>query len=201
MMEQTEVNGSIGSMYRRYFKRTLDVVFALFALIALSPLILLTAMAIYLEDRGRIFFRQQRVGRGGELFEIWKFRSMPMNSKNVPKAEANSLKITRVGKIIRRANIDELPQLINVLQGDMSIVGPRPPLPAQENLCEMRKQNGAIDCLPGLTGMAQVNAYEGITDEEKAGFDGEYAEGMSFFLDCKIILKTLAFMTRKPPVY
>ncbi len=188
-------------MYRSFFKRLFDIVVSIVSFIVLSPLLSLAALAIYLEDGGPIFFRQKRVGRDGELFEIWKFRSMPVNVGNVEKAKAVTLPITRVGKIIRRTNIDELPQLINILRGDMSVVGPRPPLPSQEELCKMRHANGAINCLPGLTGLAQVNAYDGITDDVKAGFDGEYAAKVSFLTDSKIILKTFIFVTRKPPVY
>ncbi len=188
-------------MYPRLFKRPFDILVSLIALIFLSPLLLITALAIYLEDGGKILFRQKRVGRGGELFEFLKFRSMALNAANVPKAQAETIPVTRVGKIIRRANIDELPQLINILRGEMSIVGPRPAIPAQEALCRMRRNNGAIDCLPGLTGLAQVNAYDGMPEDEKARWDGEYAVNISLLTDTKVILRTFAYLTRRPPVY
>jgi O-antigen biosynthesis protein WbqP len=188
-------------MYSLCCKRALDIVIALAALAALTPLLLLIALAIYLEDRAAPLFRQQRVGRDGVLFRIFKFRSMPQGAANIPKAEAAALRITRVGRVIRRTNIDELPQLLNVLRGEMSIVGPRPPLPAQAALCELRRRNGAMRCRPGLTGMAQVHAFDGITDEQKAAFDGAYAARVSFWLDCRLIMKTFVFMLRRPPVY
>jgi len=118
-------------MYSSYGKRLLDIVLAAIALLILSPLMLLTALAIYLEDGASPLFRQQRVGQEGKLFELLKFRSMGVNAAQVPSAQANSLTITRIGQFIRRTNIDELPQLINILRGDMSIVGPRPALPSQ----------------------------------------------------------------------
>ena len=154
--------------------------FAATALIVLSPFLLLAALCIYVEDRGPIFFRQRRIGRGGEQFEFLKFRSMPVNTDEVASADADKLAVTRTGKFIRRTNIDELPQLINILKGEMSLVGPRPAIPAQESLCLMRRDNGASDCPPGLTGLAQVNAYDGMPETEKAQWDGEYAAEVSF---------------------
>ena len=188
-------------MYRRFFKRFLDIVLSALGLIIFSPLMLLVAVLIYLDDGGPILFWQKRVGKGGALFMLCKFRSMPVNTGDVEAAKAAGLTITRVGRIIRRTNIDEIPQLINVLRGDMSIVGPRPPLPSQENLVSMRKQNGAIQCTPGLTGLAQVNGYTGMPDAEKASFDGEYAATVNFFRDAKIILKTFGYLRKPPPVY
>src|SRR5205823_7797451 len=120
------------------------------------------ALLIHLEDRGPVLFRQQRSGRDGRPFRIFKFRSMPVNTGDVPSSQARSLRVTRVGQIIRRLNIDELPQLINILRGDMSVVGPRPALPTQTALLDMRKANAAIKCKPGLTGLAQVNSYDNM---------------------------------------
>lgn len=188
-------------MYRKFFKRLFDIVMSLSALFFLSPLMLVVAILIYLEDRGTILFKQDRVGQNGEQFKFLKFRSMQMNSANVPKVQAQSIHVTKIGKVIRRANIDELPQLINILRGDMSIVGPRPAIPSQTALCKMREESGALNCLPGLTGLAQVNAYDGMPETEKARWDGEYAETVSFITDSKIILRTFTYLTRKPPVY
>lgn len=188
-------------MYRQVFKRVFDIALALAALIALAPLMLIVAAAIYLEDRQTVLFKQKRVGRNGATFEFLKFRSMPVNAANVPKTEAARIQITAIGKIIRRTNIDELPQLFNILKGDMSIVGPRPAIPAQTSLIKMRESNQALNCAPGLTGLAQVNAYDGMPETEKARFDGEYAAKVSFWTDSKIILRTFAYLTRKPPVY
>lgn len=188
-------------MYQRFFKRVLDIVLSAIGLVLLSPLTLIVSLLIYLEDRGPVIFRQRRVGRNGSTFQVLKFRSMPVDTGDVESARARGLRVTRVGKVIRRTNIDEIPQLINVLRGDMSIVGPRPPLPSQEALCEMRKNNGALACAPGLTGLAQVNGYDGMPDTEKAGLDGQYAARVSFLTDAKIIVKTFAYLRRRPPVY
>ena len=188
-------------MYRKFFKRFLDVVLSATGLVLLSPVILIVSVLIYLEDRGPVIFRQRRVGRDGNTFQVLKFRSMPVDTGDVPSAMANQLKITRVGRIIRRTNIDEIPQLVNVLRGDMSLVGPRPPLPSQEALCRMREANGALSCAPGLTGLAQIKAYDGMPETEKAGYDGRYAAGITFLTDAKIILKTLWYLRRRPPVY
>jgi len=188
-------------MYRSFFKRVLDILIAGTALIVLSPLMLIVAVLIYAEDRGKIFFRQKRVGMNGSEFEFVKFRSMPEGSRNVPSTQAIAIPVTRIGRIIRRTNMDELPQLLAVLRGDMSIIGPRPAIPAQENLFALRKANGAISCLPGMTGLAQVNAYDGMPEAEKAQFDGEYCQNLTFANDMRIIFKTFRYFTRKPPVY
>lgn len=188
-------------MYRAFLKRIFDVVFASVALILLSPLMLAVALMIYLYDRQPVFFRQERVGANGEHFRIFKFRSMSVTAANVQSREAVALPITPVGKIIRRTNIDELPQLFNILRGDMSIVGPRPPIPSQTGLIKMRAENRALTCKPGLTGLAQINGYDYMPDSEKAGYDGEYAKKLSFWLDASIILRTFPRLARRPPVY
>jgi lipopolysaccharide/colanic/teichoic acid biosynthesis glycosyltransferase len=188
-------------MYRNVLKRILDIVLALLALALLLPVMLAVALWIYLEDRGPIFFTQERLGRKGRAFNFLKFRSMPVNTKNLPSAKAKELPVTGIGKIIRRTNIDELPQLINILKGDMSLVGPRPAIASQEKLLVLRHKVGADEIAPGLTGLAQVNAYDGMPENEKARWDGEYAANLSFLTDVKIVLRTFAYLTKKPPVY
>jgi O-antigen biosynthesis protein WbqP len=111
------------------------------------------------------------------------------------------MKVTRVGRFIRRTNIDELPQLLNVIRGDMSVVGPRPPIPSQTELCLMRQQTGADKCRPGITGLAQIRGYDHMPETEKAEYDTEYANQVSFWNDVKIIAGTFPVLTRKPPVY
>ena len=188
-------------MYRNFFKRVIDILFSLAALVAFSPLLLCVAIAIYFEDRGKIIFRQRRVGANGTTFEVLKFRSMPEDTGEFESALAHELPITKVGRFIRRTNIDEVPQLINVLKGNMSIVGPRPPMTSQVRLCELRQQNGSIQCLPGLTGLAQIHGYDGMPDEEKAHWDGEYAKSVSLSHDARIVIRTFSYLRKPPPVY
>lgn len=188
-------------MYTKFFKRAIDLLASIFALILLSPLLLIVSLAIYLEDRGSILFLQTRVGARGRTFRVIKFRSMPENTGDVESARAHGLPVTKVGRFIRRTNIDELPQLFNVLIGQMSIVGPRPPVVTQTALCRLRDENGSMQCLPGVTGLAQINGYDGMPDEEKARFDGEYARTMGFLTDIRIVLRTFNYLRKAPPVY
>jgi O-antigen biosynthesis protein WbqP len=188
-------------VYGRCLKRVVDVVISTGSLVVLSPLMLLIAVSIAAEDGRPVLFRQKRVGRGGELFEVLKFRSMPLATREMPSALAGQVRVTRVGKIIRRTNLDELPQLINILRGQMSVVGPRPPLPSQQELCQIRQTNGALDCKPGLTGLAQINAYDGMPEGEKAKWDGTYAAKLSFIADMSIIFRTFRYLSKRPPVY
>ncbi len=188
-------------MYIRYFKRTLDIMFAIVTLILLSPIFTLVWLVIRLEDGGPAIYVSSRVGRFGNLFSCFKFRSMPLNTENVPSSKGGALRITRVGRILRRTNIDELPQLINILIGDMSIVGPRPPLPIQNKLILFRRASGSLECRPGLTGLAQINSFDGMSIEQKAEFDASYAKAISLRNDVKIILKTFLYLLKPPPVY
>lgn len=188
-------------MYRAVFKRLLDILVSGVALVVLSPIMLLTALAVKMEDGGPALFRQKRVGKDEVPFEVMKFRSMPVNTSNVPSARTDQLRITKIGKLIRRTNLDELPQLINIFRGDMSLVGPRPALFAQEELNRMRRENGALGCKPGLSGLAQVNSYDGMPETEKARWDGQYAGNITFANDLRIIFKTFGYLTRRPPVY
>ena len=165
------------------------------------PLMLFAGLAIWIEDQGPPLFRQMRVGKGGAAYQLLKLRSMPMNSGDVPSVHAHGLRHTRVGRIIRRMNIDELPQLFNILRGDMSVVGPRPALASQVELLRMRRENRSYDCKPGLTGLAQVNSYDGMPEREKANWDAQYAADVSFFGDFRIILRTVLYLFRRPPVY
>ncbi|MEK7993854.1 MAG: sugar transferase [Planctomycetota bacterium] len=178
-----------------------DILIAGASVVVLSPVLLVTALSIRLEDGGPVLFRQRRVGRNGVPFSVIKFRSMLVNTGDIPSAEAGSAEITKVGEFIRRTNIDELPQLFNVVKGEMSIVGPRPPLPAQRHLCELRAQNGSLACKPGLTGLAQINSYDGMPEREKAEWDGRYASSVCFLADVGIVVRTFGYLLRRPPVY
>jgi O-antigen biosynthesis protein WbqP len=126
---------------------------------------------------------------------------MPVGTGDMPSASAGSARVTKVGKLIRRTNIDELPQLFNVVEGDMSPVGPRPALPTQRQLCEYRAQNGALACKPGLTGLAQINSYDRMPEREKAEWDGRYASSVSVLTDIGIVVRTFSYLLKRPPVY
>lgn len=188
-------------MYRRFGKRLVDIALAAAALLALLPLLALVAIIIKVEDGGSVIFRQRRIGRGMQPFMLLKFRSMRENVGDVPSERARTLPITRIGKLIRRTNIDELPQLVNILRGDMSVVGPRPALPSQTELIALREANGAFTVRPGLTGLAQVNAYDNMPACHKAEFDGTYAARITLWGDMGIILRTFVYLTKPPPTY
>jgi O-antigen biosynthesis protein WbqP len=188
-------------LYARFGKRLLDGVLAAAALMILFPLLLIVAVAIFVEDRGPPIFRQPRVGWHGEPFTLLKFRSMPVGSSQQPSAAVGGLRVTRIGGVIRRTNIDELPQLVNILRGDMSMVGPRPALASQTALNALRRENGAWEVRPGLTGLAQVSSYDGMPDTEKAMLDARYSSRVTFARDFCIVLRTVGYLARRPPVY
>lgn len=183
------------------FKRIVDVILASCLLVCLAPIYIIVAILIRFQDGGPALFKQMRIGKAGENFKFYKFRSMPLSTPNVESKDTKKIQITPFGKFIRRTNLDELPQFYNVLKGDMSFIGPRPPIPQQFDLIDLRKKNGAINLRPGLTGWAQVNSFDGMSVEQKAKFDGEYAHKFSFLFDCIILLKTALYFTKKPPTY
>lgn len=188
-------------VYRGLGKRALDALLAGVALLILAPVMILVAGLIRLDDGGPALFRQERVGRGGSRFTLLKFRSMPVATADVPSAAAGGLRVTRVGRFLRRTNLDELPQLLNILAGEMSIVGPRPALPSQVALLATRAANGADRLRPGLTGLAQVSSYDQMPEAEKAAFDGQYASQISLLGDLGIILRTFHYLLSPPPTY
>lgn len=183
------------------FKRLVDIILSITLLFLLSPLYFLLSAIIFLQDFGNPIFKQRRVGLNGNTFTFYKFRSMPLNNLNVESHQRHLIRITPFGKLIRRTNLDELPQFWNVLIGDMSFIGPRPPIPSQVHLINLRQSNESLMLRPGLTGWAQVNSYDNMPEEHKAKFDGEYARGISLKMDLLILLKTVVYFTKKPPTY
>lgn len=182
-------------MYENYVKNILDRILALLGLIILSPIFLLTALAIKIEEpKGKVFFIQARSGKEGEAFSCIKFRSMsteaPDNAATWELDNADSY-ITKVGHFIRKTSIDELPQLINIIKGDMSIVGPRPVILKEKELINLRRQYGALSVRPGITGLSQISGRDNLPPSKKAETDGEYAANVTFLNDLKIILKTI----------
>jgi O-antigen biosynthesis protein WbqP len=178
----------------RGIKRFLDVIFSLAGLIVLSPLFLALFLCIRIESKGPAIFAQKRIGRRHKHFYIYKFRTMRADTpKDVPThlLENADQYITRTGRFLRRTSLDELPQLFNILQGEMSIVGPRPALWNQYDLVRLRENNGANNLKPGLTGWAQVNGRDELPVAIKARLDGEYVKKMSLAFDWKIIMMTI----------
>ena len=183
-------------MYQRYGKRCLDVILSLTALIVLSPLFLLIALAVRLNSPGGVFFSQKRVGMHKKLFSIYKFRTMRSDTPHdVPTNDlaGSASYITPVGRFLRMTSLDELPQLWNILKGEMSLIGPRPALWNQYDLIALRDQYGANDVRPGLSGWAQVNGRDYLSRdlEKKARRDGEYAQHITFWFDLKCFLLTI----------
>lgn len=173
-------------------KRIIDVVGALCGIIVFSPIFIITSILINLESKGSIIFKQIRVGKDSKPFYIYKFRSMKTDAPNMA---TNDLKnpevyITRVGKFIRKTSIDELPQLFNILKGDMSIVGPRPVIEKERDLLQLRREYYIDKIKPGVTGWAQINGRDNLDTEEKVKYDKEYLYNRSIKFDVYIIFKT-----------
>lgn len=175
-------------------KRIGDIILSLIGIIVLSPVFLGLIIAVKIDSRGPVFFKQKRVGIHKSHFNMLKFRTMKIDTpKDTPThlLENPEQYITKVGKFLRKTSLDEIPQIINILSGKMSIIGPRPALWNQYDLIEERDKYGANDVRPGLTGWAQVNGRDELPIEVKAKFDGEYVRKMSFLLDCKCFFMTI----------
>ena len=181
-------------MYNKVVKRIIDLVLSGIGILVLSPVYLILAAAIVIDDPGPVFFRQKRVGRNKTHFMIMKFRTMKMETpRDVPThlLENPQQYITDMGRFLRKTSLDELPQLFQIFTGKMSIVGPRPALWNQFDLIALRDQVGANDLRPGLTGWAQINGRDELPLDVKARFDGEYVQRISFLFDCKCFLGTI----------
>jgi O-antigen biosynthesis protein WbqP len=181
-------------MYRNCVKRALAIVLSLVGILTLGWLLILLSIAIKLDSPGPVLFRQKRVGLNKSHFYILKFRTMRIDTpKDMPThLLANPQQyITRIGKFLRKTSLDELPQLFNILVGHMAVVGPRPALWNQFDLIAERDKYGANDVRPGLTGWAQINGRDELEIEEKARYDGEYVQNLSFAFDLKCFLATI----------
>lgn len=190
-------------MYKKFIKRALDIVIATAGILILSPLFLFVILAIKLDSRGSAFFRQKRVGIHKTYFYILKFRTMEEGAPNdVPTHMLATPEqyITKTGRFLRKTSLDELPQIINILKGDMSIVGPRPALWNQYELVEERDKYGANDVFPGLTGWAQINGRDELEIPMKAKLDGEYVKHLGFRMDCICFFKTISSVLRRDGV-
>lgn len=184
-----------------WYKRLFDIVLALFGLILFSPLFILFSFLIWCEDRGYVFYKQLRMGKDRRAFQMLKFRSMGMDSEEVPTSsledEDARIAITRIGRFLRATAMDELPQIINILKGDMSFVGPRPIMPEEAQVLDSRMFSIRSTVRPGLTGLAQICADKYISNEEKLKYDLRYIERQSFLFDIKIIITSIMITLRR----
>lgn len=177
-------------------KRGLDIVLSLLGLIITSPLLLIVALAVKLDSKGPAIFKQERLGMNGKVFEMYKFRSMCVGAEHMGTGQYSfkgDSRVTKVGRIIRATSLDELPQFVNILKGDMSFIGPRPtltyhPWPIEEYSDFQLKR---FNVRPGITGLAQINGRKAIEWNERIKYDVEYVENLSLVLDCKILFKTV----------
>ena len=196
-------------MYKKYVKRLLDIVISIIALPFVLIISLFVAPAIYFEDRGSIFYRAKRRGLNGKIFQMYKFRSMKMNApdlRNKDNSTFNSSddpRVTRIGRILRKTSIDELPQVVNVLKGDMSLIGPRAPIPKEgvdyNNLTDLQKKR--LTVRPGITGYTAALYRNSIPQEEKHKYDCYYVDNVSFLLDLKIFFLTIQTVLLHKNVY
>ena len=189
-------------MYIR-MKRLFDILFAIIGMIVLSPILIILILAIKIDARGPVLFKQKRVGINKIHFNILKFRTMRVDTpKDTPTHLLSNPDqyITRVGKFLRKTSLDELPQIWNIFRGDMSIIGPRPALWNQYDLIAERDKYGANDVIPGLTGWAQINGRDELPIDVKASLDGEYVKKMSFIMDVKCFFGTIVSVMKSDGV-
>lgn len=186
-------------MYATYVKRIMDIIFSAIALLLLAVPMLVIALVIKLDDPGPVVFRQKRVGKGKAYFTMYKFRSMKMDTPDIPThlVESPQEYLTRSGRLLRKLSLDELPQFLNIFAGQMSVIGPRPALWNQYDLVAERDRYGANDAKPGLTGWAQVNGRDELEIPEKAKLDGDYVAALQaghfkgFAMDFKVFFTSI----------
>lgn len=182
-------------MYRHFFKRIIDFVGALFGLLILSPVLIIVMVFLYFANDGKPFFFQLRPGKNGRIFKIVKFKTMNDKKDADGILLSDELRLTKIGAFVRRTSLDEIPQLLNVVAGDMSLIGPRPLLTGYLHLYN-EFQNRRHEVRPGITGWAQVNGRNAISWDKKFAYDVWYVDHVGFWLDCKIILKTIQKVIR-----
>ncbi len=183
------------NLYLSFVKRGLDLLLSVLAFVILSPVLLLSALAVLLESGRPVIFRQERLGYKGKVFPMYKFRSMVRNAEHTGSgvySEAGDERVTKVGRILRATSIDELPQLINIIKGDMSLIGPRPPLTYHPWTIDKytKEQLHMFDVRPGITGWAQINGRKGVEWHKRIKLNCWYVDHVSFPLDCKILFTT-----------
>ena len=186
-------------MYRYFFKRLLDLVLSLLAIIVLSPVLLITALLVRSKLGSPVIFKQERPGKNEKIFTLYKFRTMTDEKDEEGNLLPDEIRLTRFGKLLRSTSLDELPELFNILKGDMSIVGPRPLLVSYLPYYT-EKEKHRHDVRPGLTGLAQVKGRNYIAWDERFKIDVEYVENLSFVLDIKIIFETVLIVLKKSDI-
>ncbi|KMY78766.1 sugar transferase [Leuconostoc mesenteroides] len=190
-------------VYRKFVKRLLDLLLAIPMLIILLIPLIIVGIIIKLTSEGPLLFIQERYGRNSKPFALYKFRSMTNKAPVKANSEFDDISsyITPFGMFIRKTSIDELPQLWNIIKGDMSFIGPRPLAKTDEKVLSLRKQNGADQVLPGISGLAQVNGRNNLSDEDKAAYDAQYAKAVSVTLDFSIIITTIFTVMKRKDVF
>lgn len=194
-------------MYKLFVKRLIDIIAGFIGCVAFAVAFIFVAPAIYLTDRGPVFYNATREGKNGKRFTMYKFRSMMVNAPHIRNADGSTYnsnddpRVTKIGKLMRKTSIDELPQFINVLKGDMSLIGPRPTLASKPFFECDPKTIKRYDVRPGITGYSQAYFRNSITQEEKFIHDCYYAENLSFMMDVKIVLKTISSVLKSENVF
>ncbi len=190
--------------YRNMWKRVIDFALSLIAFLVLLPVFLLLAIMIKIDSKGPVLFKQDRSGKNNQTFQILKFRTMMIDTpKNIPTGQLSDPDryITRFGNFLRKTSLDELPQIVNIIKGEMSVVGPRPLILEETDVIALREQNHANQLLPGLTGWAQINGRDVMPPDVKARYDGEYYEKLSFLFDAKIFFRSVVYVLRRDGIH
>ena len=183
-------------MYKNLFKRIFDFTLALCIFLITLPIYVVVLIAIKIEDKGPALYVQKRTGKNGKIFNMYKFRSMTVETERDGRKLLHNERVTKVGKIIRKTSIDELPQVLNILKGDMSFIGPRPWITTYyDNFTSNQKRR--VEVLPGISGLAQAKGRNGLSVFDKIKYDIEYVEKLSFIFDLKIIFMTIAIVLKK----
>lgn len=194
-------------MYKNCFKRILDIIWSVILMPVVGVAFIIVGPLIYIEDHGTILYRAKRRGQNGKVFEMYKFRTMKMNAPDIRNKDnstynsPNDPRVTKIGKILRKSSLDEIPQIINIFKGDMSFIGPRPDT-ADKNIRDLSAiQRKRLDVRPGLTGYSQAFFRNAIDLQSKLQYDAEYAQKVNFRMDCIIFFKTIDTVIRRKNIY
>lgn len=196
----------MNKLYKNYIKRIFDIILSLFGTFILIIIIIPIGILIFIDDKGTIFYNANRLGKNGKIFKMYKFRTMKVNAPDIRNKDGSTYnsdddpRLTKIGKILRKTSIDELPQILNVLKGDMSFVGPRPDLPEHFNEYT-KKEKKKLEVLPGITGYNQAYYRNSIKWRDRLKNDVYYVENISLLFDIKIVFKTFISILKKEGIY